>query len=263
MLLKALQTSLAEFEERVYGIDTRQFDADFSKIWNQFFNGSYEKGEDLYKTLLDKPYCVLSKPAIRQATMLIETRLLSEVKKDFAQALQVGKEALGITDKDLQDATGNIILENIAIKTYTLAEYRLLFQIAVATDRTGDASTASSIYQALVDALDDESKNYNIRKKLLPAMFANLSSHLFKQERYDELYHYSKRGLAFCADVNEHKAEGCLLNFHAIALQESGRPTEALPLFKKPCAVFAHRGDLKRYQQVKDGVRERYNIDLS
>lgn len=96
-LLETLGVSTLEFANLVDGQDMRNFQHDFSEIWDLWFHKQYERAIQLLETLKTKSYCNLANSIVRQALLLYDGLILLDVKKEVEKCLCVLQEAISIT----------------------------------------------------------------------------------------------------------------------------------------------------------------------
>jgi len=260
--LSILGVSFVEFHDMLYGNDLRLFHSNFDEIWNTGFKGNNEAYMQKLEVLKSKSYCDMKIPAIKQAIMLCEANVLSKIDKNHEASLDMLYEALRITTSKILSDNNEVNYEKMSELTITINEYRIIKLIANIKARLNKPKESLNITLAIVDSLESSLVSFDVKKKLLPTNYFNLSCALFDDNNPSGALDAAEKGIAFCNDVSDYKVLAELLYNKARALYIMGEIEESGILFQESYNTFKTTKNSLKAASVKKFAKEIYGISI-
>ena len=260
-LLAVLRLTPAEFYAKVYGIDLQSFDNDFDIIWDLGNEGNFDAFKIKLDELKTKPYCNEEVPTAKQAIMLCDSVLLSNVDKKYTESINTLINAMNITNPQLLTSTGDIDMgfsENIH---FSLTEYRILFHLAFVKGESDNTPASISLEKSIVALLERDSVALQTKKKLLPATYYNLSCTMI-DANMSGILDTIERGLIFCKKHKDFGLLGNLLWNKGNAYYLIGDIPNAEKFFRQSIATFTAQDDLSVVEHLRNLGKNKYNVVL-
>jgi len=193
---------------------------------------------------------------------LCESIVLSGLDKDHAASLEMLFNALKITTSKIVAKNNTINCKQISKFKLSMNEYRILKELANVKVDLGLLQEVAEIHTAVITSLENQETLHDIKKKLLPTSYFNLSNLLLRQEAYNEALSISEQGLIFSRQYKEFKLLGELQCNMGIASQCLGDTKQAKLLLSQSYNTFISCGEDKLACLLKKAVKERYDIDI-
>lgn len=258
-LLAALRVSPLEFAYMVDGQEMIDFQHDFSEIWEMWFNRQHEEATRLLDILKTKPYCDITNPKVKQATLLFDALELVDVKKDIIGCLNVLHKAINITSSCIFEEN-EIDFGFISNHIFTLNEYRILKLLAIVKTRLGEPEASIFLLTAMCESLCNKKVDVEVRNRLLSNVYYTLSEELINTGQYQDALSFCEKGLLFCKQINNYKVLPFLLYNEAKALFFLNDMVHAEEKFKQSYNAFLALGNEESALRTKEWAAEKYQI---
>ena len=252
-----------EFYNMVEGREIpTSFKNDFDEIWQLCFKRKFQDALANLETLKSKDYCNTSNPKINQAILLCESLLEVNIHNNHNGCLYTLYNALRITSPLIISPDNEINYKQVSQHAYTLNEYRILNLIATSLDETNRRNPAIRILTAACKSLEAKKIDSEIRRKLLPTVYYNLSNFYINEGEHKKAFNICEKGIEFCKSENNHKIFAKLLYNRAKSLNSMGNKQEATNGFKHSHNTFLAHEDYENANLVKEIVAKKYQIHL-
>jgi len=258
-ILDALNTRIDDFFNRLYGQDIQKCINDFNIAWDL----AYEKGCQTLSAFLDelkaKDYD-MSIPVIKQMALLCEGIIHDDVLKQHHIAYNILMKALLLTSPQNIVHNNSIICKLIATKSFIMNEYRILIAMANSKMKIENIKESTRILSAICSSLELETTKHDIKKKLLPITYFNLSNTLIKMKNYMKTLNITEKGISFCLNTNEFKELGFFHVNKARALYYMGCVEEATECYKSSLEIFKGQGKVANVEYVTNAITKDYPL---
>jgi len=261
-LLYALNVSEIEFADMLYGQDKYKFQNDFNEIWDLIFDEKYDKANDKLNTLKSKSYYDIDLPYVAQAMLLCKGILEKNTNTDYQKSYEVMHEALCKTLPSTPFKNGKISTEYISSHILTLNEYRIITVIANLLGHLDRKRFKIDILKATYTSLSNKEVDRELRKKLLPNVYYNLSNALIDERCYNDALNICIEALIFCKQYKLYKIYGEIIYNKAKSLLFLDDIVKATEIFRLSYNVFIAQGDDNKASFVKNTVLQKYNIRI-
>ena len=261
-LLSVLDVTVEEFEAMAFGGNMKKFNDDFVRIWAVGYDSNYDKMDEMLKTLRKQVYCDESIPTISQAIQLCKGTLLYEASKKLQAASVVLTNALKATAPNVVNNDNNLCLNKIRKQTFSMNEYRIIKTLACIMDDLGERSGAIKLFDTIITSLEREATSYEMRKKLLPTSYFNLSNMLLEDRLYLQALEVAERGLNFCFETKEYKEDGKLHWNKGRAYHGLNDLEQSNLFFQKSHDIFVSRNDTSTAQRLKETALTKYKTTI-
>jgi transcriptional regulator with XRE-family HTH domain len=259
-LLAALGITTLEFIHLVDNQDMIHFQNDFSIIWDLFFENKYKEANLLLTELKTKPYCNMESPVVKQSMLLCNGFMLWDAEKN-EECLNILHEALCITSPFLLK-NNSLNHEVIADNPLALTEYRILKLIAITMHHMGQLETKIIILDSMCESLQNKKIDVEIRNRLLPNIYYNLSDALIEDNNYQSAFLICEKGIKLCKQTKSFKMLPYLLYNKAESLLFIDTRARAIKGFKQSHKTFLLYGDEKTAAHVKEVIAGKYQIPI-
>jgi len=260
-MLSALDISHEDFDALLNGTNMLQFNQDFAHIWDVCFAGDYKTMSDMLNELKTKEYCNVERLDIAQALLLCDSIILASNEK-YNESLDVLYSALQKTTSKNLIKQNAINCAKVKKSTFSMNEYRILKEIANVKADLGEKQEAIKIFEALMVSLESETANYEIKKKLLPSIYFNMSCILLDDELYTKAFDVIEKGLQFSKITKEFKVIGELIWNKGRVLYNTNNIEQATVLFQQSYIHFVNCEDDMTAKRLKKVAKEKYNITI-
>lgn len=259
-LLEGLGVSLSEFTHLIAEPDIANFQHDFSEIWDLLFEKRYEKAASLLDALKTKPYCNIDNPLIEQALLMCDASFV-DAKNNNNGCLTHLHKAMRLTSPHVfenNELSHNYISRNM----FTLNEYRILMYFAIIKSRLGFTNECILTLSAMCESLNNKKIDVEIKNRLLPTIYYNLSDELIDSKCYEEALSYCEKGISLCKKAKNYKTLPHLYYSIAKVFIILGNKDRAEENFRQSYNIFSAHGDNETALQVKKLVATKYNLWL-
>ena len=198
IILDSMSTSLEDFFSLVNGTNMALFNSDIAQILDASLERNYSEVNRLVAILRTKPYCNIDIPLVEQTMLMLEGNFLSTQNNDYQSALETYFKAFTITINPKLLLTPNKLdYKYIADYKFTMNEYSILKGIANSIDNMGETEKAIDLYLLVLQSLESNSTDYEIKKVQLPVFYFNISNMFNKLEQYSQSFEMSNKGIDF------------------------------------------------------------------
>lgn len=261
-ILDRLGVSFAEFEVIQHGGGLQRFKDEFEQLWEIGYKKDYQTVGAMLDALKSKDYCNTDVLSIMQALQLADGVLLSSRDKKHNESLTLLYNALKTTAASVFTERNKLDYEIITSIAFGINEYRIMNMIANVIEILGNHQYATEVSKAIVASLENDSTSRDIKKKLLPSTYFNLSIKILRECDYAGALPIIERGLEFCYSTNEIKVLGKLLWNKGEVIHALHDSIQASSWFEKAYHHSILCGNSSLAKNMKDIALERYNISL-
>jgi len=258
-ILNNLNTRIDEFYIRLYGQGIQECINDFNIAWDL----AYEKGYQVLSTFLDelksKDYD-MSIPIIKQIVLLCDGIIHKNVLKEHHKAYEIMMKALLLTSLPNIFHNKSIIPKHIATNSFSINEYRILISMANLKSKMGSIKKATNILSAICSSLERKTTKHDVRKKLTPIVYFNLSNRLISMKSYAKAFDIADKGISFCLNKNEFKELGFFHVNKARALYYMDRIEEATRCFENSLEIFKMQEKFACIERVENAIMSEYPL---
>lgn len=261
LLLTALGTNLVAFSHLTNPQVMIDFHRDFSEIWDKCFKGHYDDLTLLLKELKSKFYNEVENPIIKQAILLLDGLMMEKVNNNYHESLNILHQALYITAPNTLKK-GKIDYAFISKNTFTIYEYRILKLIALNFKNKKQFHETLKLLNTLCKSLCTNKTDVEIRNRLLPNIYYNLSNVLLSEESYEIALDTSMKGVKHCRKTQHLKVLPLLLYNVAKSHFFQGDKLKAVEVFQQSHQASLINGNTIEAEHTKITVAKKYNIFL-
>ena len=261
-MLKVLGVSAPEFAQMLDDDESvTEFFYEFSSILNLALDARYDEAGILFEKLKNNDKYNKSNPKIAQTILMYEAGVLRYKNGECQRSAEMFRKALCLTVPTVMPKKGSGYLnyKTIADHTFSWAEYRILLLMVNTQCELGHLDEALSICNAIMTSMNRKETDGEIRSRLRPIIYQNLSEIYLKKELYDEALEVSSLGITEYKYVVIER----LLNSKAKALF-------GLNNIEGAKAAFQQAYDILRSQQreilatrLKSQVAKQYQIEIT
>ena len=259
-LLKTLEMSFEVFISYVNFDYMTIFNNEFSIAWEHFTNSFYDEANKCIEVIKSSNAYDFSDPLINQAMLLYNSCILFKLNLNIQNSLDNLYKAIRLTSPH-EIASDNLIdCTIVAIRTFSLSEYRILCEIAIIANNESELPYQSSIFKAVLQSLNNKTVAYNIKNVMIPVTCYNLSDTLNDMKLYNESIKTCDSGILFCKQIGRYKFFPFLYYSKAKALFHLTIKEEALINFKLSYNSFITQDKNEMAEKVKKIVFEKYKM---
>ena len=262
-ILNALDTRMEDFFHKMNSQNIQMFNNHFNVMWDIVHEKGYNVFEEHLSELKCKEYCDTSEPVIEQAILLCEGIICKNILKNPHKSYEILLEALQLTASKNIVRYETIDYKFVATNSFSLNEYRILTVMANSKNKIGSYEEATKGLEAICFSLERKDTGYDVKKKLLPLTYYNLSVLLIKTHKNIEASKIADKGIAFCLNTKEFKQLGSLYVNKAHALYHINsikNTTEYLHYFQLAYDTFVTQGNHAKAELVRNELVKNHDI---
>jgi len=265
-LLSVMGVTVAQFTDMITHEKILDFNNAFSVVWGLMYDRKFVEAQEKLDKLREESYCDTTIPHIKQALLLCEGIIMRRLHGDVEKSDKILYEALKVTFAKLKaDAQVYTKEEITAIEGKALShnEYRILNLIGITRGERGQPEEWIKILKAMLASLHENKIDQEIRNRLLPTIYFNLTNALLETGQYQECIEVCDKGIAFCVEIKTSKTHGELIHNKGSALFRFGNVDAATDMFERSYNYFVHGGNMKAAEMAKDIAKKLCGIIIS
>jgi len=260
-ILPILDISFEDFECMCYGVDIRIFYSEVERTWDKGVAEKYDEMAELVIKLKEQ-YGELNRPTIKQVVLLLEGAVLCDKYNDCDASLTTMYKALKLTATGIVSNANSINCQKVSDRIFNLHEYRILRFIAILHAMLGEVNKSLELNKAIVVSLEKDTNDYGVQKKLMPAMYFNLSNDMINNHDYAGALVLVEKGLNCCYQTNEFTHLGNLLWNVGKASYYLGNIKKATASFKESYSFFISKKKHDTAKHLQAIAKENYKVIL-
>lgn len=258
-ILKVLGVSSSDFARMLDDDESvTEFLYEMSSIWSLALDARYEEAAEILEKLKANDKYDKNNPKIAQSILMYEGSVVKNFHNNYELSAKMLYEGICLTvpSAKSKDDEGSLNYSVIARRSCSWIEYRMLLLLANSNCELGNLEGALDICDAVMKSLNRKETDGDIRSRLRPVVFFNLSEVYLKKGFYEEALEASSMGIAEYKYVFIER----LLQSKAKALYCMNNTKDAATAFRQAHEVFKlqQRGNLAEI--FKNEVAEKYQI---
>ena len=271
-ILQTFSVSLDEVTRLIYGQEYLNFQNHFTSIWSLLYANKDKEAITLLEALKNEAYYDSSKPVFAQAVKMCEGIITGKHHGKLNIALSTLVEALSLTCPAAIFIAKNskhkqkINYEFLSERIFSINEYRILMAICITQHKLTQTTEAKNILLAMRISLKKCNVEADIRNKILPNVYFNLSNLLLDDDSnaidYETALFYCEEGVEFCQHVKSYKTLGHLYCNMGRANYYIGNSHQTRKYFKMSHETFLLHGEVEIAEYIKAVIKNEYDVDV-
>jgi tetratricopeptide (TPR) repeat protein len=169
------------------------------------------------------------------------------------------REILG-SDREVSINIFGLDFKFLSNNVFTLNEYRIIKLISITLCDRGQAYDGIMILDALNESLCNKKVGIEIKNRLLPNTYYNLSDALIDVNNYQLALNACDNGVKFCRQAKNCKMLPYLFYNMGKAQFKMGHKTQAEESFKEAMLAFCVHGNKETAERAGKMIAEKYQI---